>query len=198
MLYSRNDLWQLNLISTFYYYHWVATSSGCLLLVAWLVKVIQKRVVTTKLLSWVDTSSGGLLALEGIICSVVGAWALTWFMRYNYPGTLSKFGVYSIAVYLGFWLYRFHYIRIEHIPVKAFIKVDNDLLSILKNGSLTGNLWDPHNVVCSRMCGTPVLSIGVVRSITLEMKKFQNGYPYVRWPHNYLSHEDKCYVLIFW
>ena len=31
---------------------------------------------------WVDTSAGGLLVLEGIICPVVSASALTWFIRY--------------------------------------------------------------------------------------------------------------------
>jgi hypothetical protein len=31
---------------------------------------------------WVDTSAGGLLVLEGIIRPVVSASALTWFIRY--------------------------------------------------------------------------------------------------------------------
>ena len=44
----------INLISTFYYYHWV------------------------------DTSAGGLLVPEGIIHTVVSASALTWFIRYIY------------------------------------------------------------------------------------------------------------------
>jgi hypothetical protein len=40
-------------------------------------------------------------------------------------------------------------------------------LSMLKNGSRTGNRSDPHNSRCSRMCATPVLSSGGVRS-TME------------------------------
>jgi hypothetical protein len=50
--YSRNVLCALNLISTFYYHHWV------------------------------DASAGGLLIPEGIIRPVVSASALTWFIRY--------------------------------------------------------------------------------------------------------------------
>lgn len=53
------------------------------------------------------------------------------------------------------------------IPVKAFMNVDSDLLSILKKGSLQGYFSDPHSTVCSRMCGTPVLSMGVVLNWTL-------------------------------
>lgn len=53
------------------------------------------------------------------------------------------------------------------IPVIAFMNVDRDLLSILKNGSLIGYWEEPHSAVCSRICGTPVLSIGVVLNITL-------------------------------
>ena len=34
------------------------------------------------------------------------------------------------------------------------------------NGSLTGNLVEPHNAVCSSIWATPVLSIGVVRKFT--------------------------------
>jgi hypothetical protein len=33
---------------------------------------------------WVDTSAGGLLVLEGIIRPVVSASGLTWFIRYIY------------------------------------------------------------------------------------------------------------------
>lgn len=51
------------------------------------------------------------------------------------------------------------------------MNVDRDLLSILKNGSLQGYRADPHSTVCSRMCGTPVLSMGVVRNWTLEHVK---------------------------
>lgn len=48
------------------------------------------------------------------------------------------------------------------------MKVDRDLLSILKKGSLQGYFFDPQSTVCSRMCGTPVLSIGVVLNWTLK------------------------------
>ncbi len=37
------------------------------------------------------------------------------------------------------------------VPVKAFMKVDRERVSILKNGSRTGNFSDPQSVVCSRM-----------------------------------------------
>ena len=40
---------------------------------------------------------------------------------------------------------------VKLVPVKAFMKVERDRLSILKNGSLTGNLCEPHNTVCSKM-----------------------------------------------
>ena len=56
------------------------------------------------------------------------------------------------------------------LPVKAFMKVERDLLSILKNGSLTGQLCEPHRAVCSRMWETPVLSIGVVLNATLQRR----------------------------
>ena len=64
-----------------------------------------------------------------------------------------------------------------HTPVKAFIKVARERFIILKNGSRTGYRCDPHNAVCSRICGTPVLSIGVVRNDTLkhgEIEHLQN------------------------
>lgn len=48
------------------------------------------------------------------------------------------------------------------------MNVDKDLLSILKKGSLHGNFFEPQRVVCSKICGTPVLSIGVVLKVTLE------------------------------
>lgn len=48
------------------------------------------------------------------------------------------------------------------------MKVDRDLVSILKKGSLQGYFSDPHSTVCSRMCGTPVLSMGVVLNWTLQ------------------------------
>ena len=53
-------------------------------------------------------------------------------------------------------------------PVNAFMKVESERVSILKNGSLTGYFCEPHSVVCSKMCATPVLSMGVVRNPTLE------------------------------
>lgn len=57
------------------------------------------------------------------------------------------------------------------VPVKAFMNVDSDLLSILKKGSLQGYFSDPHSTVCSRMCGTPVLSRGVVLNWTLRKQR---------------------------
>lgn len=50
------------------------------------------------------------------------------------------------------------------------MNVANDRLSILKKGSRTGNRWDPQSAVCSSICATPVLSIGVVRNMTLANK----------------------------
>jgi len=47
------------------------------------------------------------------------------------------------------------------------MNVDRDLVSILKNGSRTGYLFEPHSDKCSSMCGMPVLSLGVVRNATL-------------------------------
>ena len=51
------------------------------------------------------------------------------------------------------------------------MKVDNERFNILKNGSRTGYFSDPHKTVCSSMCGTPVLSNGVVRNATLKEAK---------------------------
>jgi len=51
--------------------------------------------------------------------------------------------------------------------VKAFMNVDRERVSILKNGSRTGYLVEPQSDKCSRMCGMPVLSLGVVRNATL-------------------------------
>lgn len=48
------------------------------------------------------------------------------------------------------------------------MNVDRERLSILKNGSLQGYFSEPHSTVCSRMCGTPVLSRGVVLNWTLK------------------------------
>ena len=42
------------------------------------------------------------------------------------------------------------------------------LLSILKNGSRVGYFSDPHSTVCSRMCGAPVESVGVVRNAAVN------------------------------
>ena len=58
-----------------------------------------------------------------------------------------------------------------HSPVKAFMKVESERVSILKNGSRTGKRCEPQSVVCSRMWATPVLSIGVVRKPTLRETK---------------------------
>lgn len=55
------------------------------------------------------------------------------------------------------------------------MNVDSDLLSILKKGSLQGYFSDPHSTVCSRMCGTPVLSMGVVLNCTLTKQGKKNG-----------------------
>jgi len=56
-------------------------------------------------------------------------------------------------------------------PVKAFINVDRERVSILKNGSRTGYFVEPQSDKCSRMCGTPVLSLGVVRSAALTAQQ---------------------------
>ena len=50
----------------------------------------------------------------------------------------------------------------------AFMNVLSDRRSMLKNGSRMGYFSDPHNAVCSRMCATPVSSVGVVRNATLN------------------------------
>jgi hypothetical protein len=50
----------------------------------------------------------------------------------------------------------------------AFMNVLSDLLSMLKNGSRTGYFSEPHSAVCSKMCATPVSSVGVVRNATLN------------------------------
>lgn len=68
------------------------------------------------------------------------------------------------------------------LPVNAFIKVDSDLFNILKKGSLQGYFWEPHNTVCSRICGTPVLSIGVVRNWTLQERAWREMKSFVRSP----------------
>ena len=39
---------------------------------------------------------------------------------------------------------------------------------MLKNGSRIGYLFDPHKVVCSKICATPVSSIGTVLKPTLN------------------------------
>lgn len=40
--------------------------------------------------------------------------------------------------------------------------------SMLKNGSRTGYFSLPHNTVCSKMCATPVESVGVVLKVVLR------------------------------
>ena len=62
--------------------------------------------------------------------------------------------------------------RTSFIPVKAFMNVERDLVSILKKGSLMGYFCEPHKVVCSRMWDIPVPSMGVVRNPTL--KRYRN------------------------
>jgi len=54
--------------------------------------------------------------------------------------------------------------------VKAFINVDRERVSILKNGSRTGYAVEPQSDKCSRMCGMPVLSLGVVLNATLTVQ----------------------------
>lgn len=48
------------------------------------------------------------------------------------------------------------------------MKLDTERVSIRKKGSRTGNFLEPQSVVCSSMCDTPVLSMGKVRSPTLQ------------------------------
>ena len=54
------------------------------------------------------------------------------------------------------------------LAVSAFIKVAMDRLSILKNGSRSGYVWDPQRTVCSRMWGAPLLLSGTVLKMTLR------------------------------
>lgn len=71
------------------------------------------------------------------------------------------------------------------------MNVDSDLLSILKKGSLQGYFSDPHSTVCSRMCGTPVLSMGVVLNWTLMKqgnKNSQGGSLYSKEVENKTKH----------
>jgi len=51
------------------------------------------------------------------------------------------------------------------------MNVDSERVSILKKGSRTGYLAEPQSDKCSRMCGMPVLSRGVVRSAVLTEQK---------------------------
>ena len=56
--------------------------------------------------------------------------------------TLSKFlKSLSLSVAKGY--------AVQSLEVKAFINVFNDLLIIIKNGSLTGYFFEPHSAVCS-------------------------------------------------
>ena len=50
----------------------------------------------------------------------------------------------------------------------AFMKLASDRLSMLKNGSRTGYRSEPQSTVCSRMCDTPLESLGAVRKATLN------------------------------
>jgi hypothetical protein len=45
---------------------------------------------------WIDTSAGGLLVPEGIISPVVSVSALTWFIRYNYYWNLQFLNIYLL------------------------------------------------------------------------------------------------------
>ena len=63
----------------FYYYHWVDTSGGGLLVPEGIVRPVVSVSVLTWFIRylclyyyhWVDTSAGGLLVPEGIICPLV-------------------------------------------------------------------------------------------------------------------------------
>ena len=52
--------------------------------------------------------------------------------------------------------------------LNTFMNVFNDLLIIIKNGSLTGYFFDPHKAVCSKICATPVESSGIVLKATIN------------------------------
>ena len=58
------------------------------------------------------------------------------------------------------------------------MKVFSERRVIMKNGSRTGNLALPQRLVCSRICATPVESIGAVRKAT---RKTFSGLPLSRW-----------------
>jgi len=77
--------------------------------------------------------------------------------------------------------------------VNAFMKVDSDLFNILKNGSLQGYFWEPHNTVCSRICGTPVLSIGVVRNCMLQDRECREEHSYLWWEVHHLLPAAEIY-----
>ena len=62
---------------------------------------------------------------------------------------------------------------VQSEAVMAFMKVAMDRLSILKKGSRTGYLRDPHSTVCSKMWGTPVESIGVVLETYWKVEEIQ-------------------------
>ena len=49
------------------------------------------------------------------------------------------------------------------------MNVFKDLFNMLKNGSLTGYFSEPHNVTCSKICATPVESVGIVLKVTLKL-----------------------------
>ena len=48
----------------------------------------------------------------------------------------------------------------------AFKNVFKEPFTSSTKGSFKGNLRDPHNTECSKMCATPVLSCGGVRNAT--------------------------------
>ena len=74
------------------------------------------------------------------------------------------------------------------------MKVESDLFNILKKGSLHGYFREPHRTVCSRTCGTPVLSMGVVRNCTLRAEKSHDRVCELT-PFNSLR---RCHHLGYW
>ena len=55
---------------------------------------------------------------------------------------------------------------VQSDAVNAFMNVFRLRFSMEKNGSRTGNFFEPHRTVCSRMWGAPVESRGGVRNPT--------------------------------
>ena len=57
---------------------------------------------------------------------------------------------------------------VQSALVKAFMKVASDRRVMLKNGSRTGNRFEPARTTCSRMCATPLESFGTVGKKTAK------------------------------